>query len=101
MIVTDDEYPGLRGTGRTTREAERDFAKAMATTWHQRRIDAVQVTVDQLFHAVTHDRIMADSSGDGMGVPRRDDLIELQRMIDDYIGELRNDGRIPPLDTQS
>lgn len=80
--ASDPDFPGIVGTARTGEAAERDFERRKAGTWHVRRVTAVQATIDRLLIDVV-----------GADPERREEITEIQRMLDDFIGELRKDGR--------
>lgn len=83
----DPEYPGVIGHGRSTKGAEADFHHRLKTTWHLRRIAGCQATLDSLL------------SGDLD--PTEAEITELMSMLDEFVGYLRADSKIPKLDLSS
>lgn len=75
--VTDEEYPGVVGIGRTLDYAERDFERRIRESWHTRRVGDIQKSLDRILAGVMIDK---------------EELIEIQRMLDEFVSRLRSSG---------
>jgi hypothetical protein len=68
----EERAPGVVGRGASEKGAEAELERLVVSTWHPKRVGALQETIDTILEG---------------GVPaNRDAVVELQRFFDDSIG---------------